>query len=264
MARRRGTSAIAECRKQSTSAIGISCVVPRTALHLARGTPRFWPRVTDTGNTRDCTFCPECGSRLWHQCRGATATLNIKGGLLDEPIDLGLAIHIWTSRMDVRGKTTTLEGSSTVGGPRVVRGLRDVEAPGSRAWPLGPVQDVFILPRLACASLPFAAPTHPGSARGEAHVLLLSRGIDVDTHRRQQQPRSFAHQAPIPCATPMPWKYRRSPYATINTHMPCTLSIPRPKLLRQTCTEVLDPSSRPGGPLRVLSSPSTPCWCPYC
>ena len=88
-----------ECRKQSASAFGISCVVPRTALHLTRGTPRFWSRATDTGNTLDCAFCPECGSRLWHQRRGATGTLNIKGGSLDEPLDLGQAIHIWTSRM---------------------------------------------------------------------------------------------------------------------------------------------------------------------
>jgi len=88
-----------ECRKQSASAFGISFIVRQAALHVTRGVPKFWPRPTDTGNTLDCAFCPDCGSRLWHQRRGATDTLSIKGGSLDQPVDLGNATHIWTSRM---------------------------------------------------------------------------------------------------------------------------------------------------------------------
>ena len=88
-----------ECRKQSASAFGISYIVPQTALRLTQGEPRFWSRPTDTGNTLDCVFCGECGTRLWHQRRGATDTLSIKGGSLDKPPDLSQATHIWTSRM---------------------------------------------------------------------------------------------------------------------------------------------------------------------
>ncbi|MBA3505426.1 MAG: GFA family protein [Betaproteobacteria bacterium] len=88
-----------ECRKQSASAFGISVVVPRTALRITRGTPKFWSRATDTGHTLECAFCPDCGSRLWHQRRGAADTINVKGGSLDAPIDLRPAVHIWTSRM---------------------------------------------------------------------------------------------------------------------------------------------------------------------
>ena len=61
-----------ECRKQSSSAFGVSFIVPQTALHVMQGEPTFWSRPTDTGNTLDCAFCPECGSRLWHQRRGTT------------------------------------------------------------------------------------------------------------------------------------------------------------------------------------------------
>ena len=68
------------------------------AAPYARG-PKFWSRPTDTGNTLDCAFCGECGSRLWHQRRGSTDTLSVKGGSLDKPVDLSQAIHIWTSRM---------------------------------------------------------------------------------------------------------------------------------------------------------------------
>lgn len=88
-----------ECRKQSASAFGISVVVPRTALRITGGTPKFWSRATDTGHTLECAFCPDCGSRLWHQRRGAADTINVKGGSLDAPIDLRPAVHIWTSRM---------------------------------------------------------------------------------------------------------------------------------------------------------------------
>ena len=88
-----------ECRKQSASAFGISFIVPLTTLHVTQGQPKLWSRPTATGHTLDCTFCPECGSRLWHQRRGTADILSIKGGSLDEPIDLGQAIHIWTSSM---------------------------------------------------------------------------------------------------------------------------------------------------------------------
>ncbi len=88
-----------ECRKQAASAFGISVIVPRAAFRLTRGTPKFWSRATDSGHTLECAFCPDCGSRLWHQRRGTAETISVKGGSLDEPVDLRRAVHIWTSRM---------------------------------------------------------------------------------------------------------------------------------------------------------------------
>jgi hypothetical protein len=88
-----------ECQKQSASAFGISVIVARAALRVTRGTPKLWSRPTDSGNTLECAFCPDCGSRLWHQRRGAAEWISIKGGSLDEPVDLHSAVHIWTSRM---------------------------------------------------------------------------------------------------------------------------------------------------------------------
>jgi hypothetical protein len=86
-----------ECRKQSASAFGISFTVPRSALRLLKGTPRYWARRTSSGHTLECAFCPHCGSRLWHQSTGHPDTLNIKGGSLDAPLDFGHAVHIWIS-----------------------------------------------------------------------------------------------------------------------------------------------------------------------
>ena len=87
-----------ECRKQSASAFGISLIVPRAGFRVVGGTPKIWSRGTDSGRTLRCAFCPECGSRLWHEAEGRSETISIKGGSLDEPPDLGVAIHIWTTR----------------------------------------------------------------------------------------------------------------------------------------------------------------------
>ncbi len=86
------------CQRQSASAFGISVIVPTQALRLTEGEPRIWSRPTDSGRTLDCAFCPACGTRLWHQGREASGTVSIKGGSLDEPVDLGKAVHIWTAR----------------------------------------------------------------------------------------------------------------------------------------------------------------------
>jgi hypothetical protein len=86
-----------ECRKQSASAFGLSFIVPRAALRVVQGTPRAWSRPTDSGNTLECLFCPDCGTRVWHQRRGDHPTLSIKGGSLDEPVDFARATHIWTA-----------------------------------------------------------------------------------------------------------------------------------------------------------------------
>ncbi len=87
-----------ECRKQSASAFGISAIVRRDALRLTRGTVRSWSRPTASGRRLDCKFCADCGSRLWHETAGDEPHVSVKGGSLDEPVDLGKAVHIWTSR----------------------------------------------------------------------------------------------------------------------------------------------------------------------
>jgi hypothetical protein len=88
-----------ECQKQSASAFGMSLEVPSAGLRVTRGTPKFWGRGTDTGKRIRCAFCPNCGSRLWHESEGPAETLTIKAGSLDEPVDISTAIHIWTCRM---------------------------------------------------------------------------------------------------------------------------------------------------------------------
>src|SRR5262245_32525796 len=86
-----------ECRKQSSSAFGVSFVIRRDTFRVLQGDPAFYTRQTASGHALECAFCPRCGSRLWHQSSGYPGTLNVKGGSLDEPVDLTDAVHIWTS-----------------------------------------------------------------------------------------------------------------------------------------------------------------------
>src|SRR5216684_5523228 len=83
---------------QSSSAFGMSLMVRRSEFSVTRGTAKFWSRSTDSGRTLKCAFCPDCGSRLWHETEGESETVSVKGGSLDQPVDLGAAIHIWTMR----------------------------------------------------------------------------------------------------------------------------------------------------------------------
>ena len=87
-----------ECRKQSASAFGMSLEVPRSGFRVTSGEPRFWSRDADSGRRLHCAWCPECGSRLWHEAAQSSATLTVKAGSLDEPLDAAAAIHIWTTR----------------------------------------------------------------------------------------------------------------------------------------------------------------------
>lgn len=87
-----------ECRKQSASAFGISVIVRSADIRLVQGELGRWSRLADSGNTLDCFFCLECGSRVWHGNSGRDDTVSIKGGSLDVPPNLEDAYHIWTSR----------------------------------------------------------------------------------------------------------------------------------------------------------------------
>jgi hypothetical protein len=87
-----------ECRKQSSSAFGISVDVRSEDLVLLSGAPKVWTRAATVQGSLDCAFCPRCGSRLWHGSPGDKTVVSVKGGSLDRPPDLSRAIHIWTVR----------------------------------------------------------------------------------------------------------------------------------------------------------------------
>jgi hypothetical protein len=84
-----------ECQKQSASAFGMTVMVPRVALTITRGEPRYWERTADSGNVVGAAFCETCGGRLYH-VPSNKALLNIKAGTLDDASWISPVAHIWT------------------------------------------------------------------------------------------------------------------------------------------------------------------------
>lgn len=86
-----------ECQKQSASMHGLSLLSRRNALELT-GDLKIWVRQTDSGNTTNCHFCPQCGTRVFHQGthrKDPEAVVSIKGGSLDNIRLLEPVGHIW-------------------------------------------------------------------------------------------------------------------------------------------------------------------------
>ncbi|MBD0267972.1 MAG: GFA family protein [Cyanobacteria bacterium Co-bin8] len=85
-----------ECQKQSSSAFGMSMSVPRAAVVILQGQPKEWKRVSDSGREVSCLFCPECGTRLFHNPARNSEISNVKPGTLDDTSWLKPAGNLWT------------------------------------------------------------------------------------------------------------------------------------------------------------------------
>lgn len=85
-----------ECQKQSASAFGLSLTVPREAVKIVQGQPKTWTRESDGGRAVICSFCSNCGTRLFHDRSYNRETINIKAGTLDDPNWLHPVGNIWT------------------------------------------------------------------------------------------------------------------------------------------------------------------------
>lgn len=91
-----------DCRAQSSSAFGISALVPPAGLHLTRDAPWVRSHPTPSSKVLACAFFPDRGRRVWHVNEPDGPEMSIKGGSLDDPVDLTGASCIWT-RSKLRG-----------------------------------------------------------------------------------------------------------------------------------------------------------------
>lgn len=82
-----------ECQKQSSSAFGISVRVFRNGLTVTDKLGAFHKGSGDKQTV--CEFCPDCGTRLFHNRPQYEDMLNIKGGTFDDTSWLNPAGHIW-------------------------------------------------------------------------------------------------------------------------------------------------------------------------
>src|SRR5262247_2059968 len=87
-----------ECQKQSGSAFGMSFIVARDAFQLLRGTLKSFTRKANSGRPLVCAFCPECGTRIYHQPGWLETVVSVKPGTLDDTSFLRPTVQVWTSR----------------------------------------------------------------------------------------------------------------------------------------------------------------------
>lgn len=85
-----------ECQRQSSSAFGMALWVKDADVKLLRGEMRQWIRSMPSGRQMECSFCPNCGTRLFHKVLGQSEVLSIKPGTLNDTTWLKPAAHIWT------------------------------------------------------------------------------------------------------------------------------------------------------------------------
>ena len=83
-----------ECQKQSASAFALSVPVPIKALNV-EGTLNIYERPTDRGSLTHCYFCPQCGTRIYHQSKRSPDIVTLKGGTLDDASKLEPIAHLW-------------------------------------------------------------------------------------------------------------------------------------------------------------------------
>lgn len=56
-----------DCQRQSGSAFGMSLVIRPEAFRLTSGELRTFDLVADSGRTKTCAFCPNCGVRIFNR-----------------------------------------------------------------------------------------------------------------------------------------------------------------------------------------------------
>lgn len=85
-----------ECQKQSGSAFAMSMPVPRKAFVVTKGKLKEWRVIADSGREKICTFCENCGTRIYHAPGNLPTSYTVKPGTLDDTSGLRIVGHIWT------------------------------------------------------------------------------------------------------------------------------------------------------------------------
>jgi hypothetical protein len=87
-----------ECQRQSSSAFGMALWIRNGTIKLLSGELKKWIRNTPLGKQMECSFCPTCGTRIFHKILEQNEYFSIKPGTLDDTSWLRPAGHIWTHK----------------------------------------------------------------------------------------------------------------------------------------------------------------------
>jgi hypothetical protein len=86
------------CQCLSGSDYVLNMPVPRESFALLTGKVAQCLRTAESGRTTPGYFCPECGTRVWHEPIFARRTVHVRAGTLDDPSWASPIAHMWLSR----------------------------------------------------------------------------------------------------------------------------------------------------------------------
>jgi len=84
-----------DCQRQSGSAFGMSLIIADSSFQLLSGSLKTFGTQTESGRSKTCAFCPDCGVRIYN---ATSSRKSIKAGTLDDVSKLQPKAHFWTSR----------------------------------------------------------------------------------------------------------------------------------------------------------------------
>ncbi len=85
-----------DCQKASATGASVNAVVPTDTFEIVKGEPKVFSKVVDSGNTLHRAFCGDCGSPIYTRRANLPQVTVVKVGTLDAPVDMKVAMHIWT------------------------------------------------------------------------------------------------------------------------------------------------------------------------
>lgn len=75
----------------------MSLFYPEASLRILQGELKSFTRRADSGRSLTGFFCPDCGTRIYHDSGGVHPVIKIKPGTLDDTSWLTPTAHAWTS-----------------------------------------------------------------------------------------------------------------------------------------------------------------------
>lgn len=95
--RRVYTCHCSNCRRVSSSAFNVSCIVDEDAFQLQQGELARIDWVVGDHIKRYGEFCPKCGTRIRHGSDPLKGVYSVRGGTLDDQRYAQPVAHIWLS-----------------------------------------------------------------------------------------------------------------------------------------------------------------------
>jgi hypothetical protein len=85
------------CQRRTGSAFGLQARFPRERIHIA-GDSRQYVRISDEGEPRNFSFCPECGATVYYVAGSAPDVVAVPVGAFADPDFPAPSFSVWESR----------------------------------------------------------------------------------------------------------------------------------------------------------------------